>query len=79
VTAAPRPIGVGMTDLELASRLREVLAAAQHRHRTKRGVLGALTTLPIPNGLLDEIADGLAPVLRELVDTVVQARLGGAA
>jgi hypothetical protein len=36
------------------------LVAAQRRHRTRRG-WGALTTLAIPDGLIDEIAAGIEP------------------
>lgn len=54
----------------LAVRLRETLSAAQHRYRTQHG-WGALTTLRIPDRLLDEIAAGLAPVLRDLVRDAV--------
>lgn len=64
-----------MNDEALASRLREVLAAAHHRYRTQRSVLGALTTVPIPAALLDHIATSAAPLLQELVDTAVDARL----
>lgn len=62
-----------MTD-PLVSRLTEVLCAAQRRYRTRRG-WGALTSLPIPDGLIDEIAAGVAPVLRDLVETAVALRL----
>lgn len=55
----------------LALRLREVLVAAHRRYRRSRSVLGALTTLPIPDPLIDEIATGLAPVLRDLVAAAV--------
>jgi hypothetical protein len=58
-----------MTD-PLEARLQEVLVAAQHRWRTARS-WGAMTTIPIPNGLIDEVAAGLAPVLRELVREAV--------
>jgi hypothetical protein len=55
----------------LVARLSEVLVAAQRRHRTQRG-WGAYTSVPIPNGLIDEIAAGIAPVLRELVREAVR-------
>lgn len=58
----------------LVARLQEVLVAAQRRYRTARG-WGALTTLPIPDRLIDEVAAGLAPVLRELVDAAVEQRM----
>lgn len=54
----------------LTHRLTEVLTAAQHRYRTQRG-WGAYTSIPIPAGLIDEVAAGLAPVLRELVREAV--------
>jgi len=54
----------------LVARLAEVLVAAQRRHRTRRG-WGAYTTLAIPDGLIDEIAAGIAPVLRDLVRETV--------
>lgn len=61
-----------MTDAELALRLRETLAAAQQRWRTARG-MGCIVTPKVPDGLLDEVAAGLAPVLRALVaDAVAQ-------
>lgn len=66
-----------MNDDDLAARLCELLVAAHRRYRTRRGVMGALTTLPIPNGLIDEIAAGAAPVLRELVREAVRAELAG--
>lgn len=67
-----------MPDDPLTARLVEVMVAAQRRHRTRRGVMGALTTLPIPNGLIDEVAAGMAPVLRELVQEAVHAELAAA-
>jgi hypothetical protein len=63
-----------MTDLELESRLREVLVAAQARWRKQRG-MGVIVTPIIPNPLIDEVAAGLAPVLRDLVREAVAERL----
>lgn len=63
-----------MTD-PLEARLQEVLVAAQRRYRTARGVMGAMTKIPIPHGLIDEVAAGLAPVLRELVREAVAVEL----
>lgn len=63
-----------MTDLELESRLREVLAAAQARWRKQRG-MGVIVTPIIPNPLIDQVAAGLAPVCRELVVETVAALL----
>ncbi|HEY9416300.1 MAG TPA: hypothetical protein VIQ30_16200 [Pseudonocardia sp.] len=61
-----------MTDAELALRLRETLSAAQQRYRTARG-MGCIVTPKIPDKALDELAAGLAPVLRALVaDAVAQ-------
>ena len=60
----------------LEARLQEVLVAAQRRYRTAR-TWGALTSIPIPNGLIDEVAHGLAPVLRELVREAVAVELDG--
>ena len=60
-----------MTD-PLVPRLTEVLVAAQRRYRTRRG-WGALTSIPVPDGLIDEVAVGLAPVLRDLVQETVSA------
>ena len=62
-----------MTD-PLEARLQEVLVAAQHRYRTSRG-WGAITSIPIPDRLIDEVAAGLAPVLRDLVREAVAAEL----
>lgn len=57
----------------LAVRLRDTVTSAERRWRTSLGVLGAITTPRIPTALLDELAAGLAPVLRELVaDTVAE-------
>ncbi len=61
-----------MTDDDLKSRLRETMSAAQHRWRTARG-MGCIVTPKIPDKALDELAAGLAPVLRALVaDAVAQ-------
>jgi hypothetical protein len=61
-----------MTDDDLKARLRETMSAAQQRYRTSRG-MGCIVTPRIPDGLLDELAAGLAPVLRALVaDAVAQ-------
>jgi hypothetical protein len=49
----------------LEARLQEVIVAAQRRWRTARG-WGAITSIPIPDRFIDEIAAGLTPVLREL-------------
>lgn len=62
----------------LALRLREVLTAAQRRHRKQHG-WGALASAALTAPLIDEIATGLAPVLRDLVDESVRSHLGGAA
>ena len=59
----------------LALRLREVLEAAQRAYRKGQGGFGALVTPPIPAALIDQVAAGLAPVLRELVREAVIARL----
>jgi hypothetical protein len=53
------------------ARLSEVLVAAQRRHRTQRG-WGAYTSIALSNGLIDEIAAGIAPVLRDLVREAVR-------
>ena len=60
----------------LAHRLAEVLTAAQHRWRTGRS-WGAICTPPIPAGLLDEVAAGLAPVLRELAREAAREHTDG--
>lgn len=65
-----------MTDLDLEARLREVLVAAQARWRKQRG-MGVIVTPPIPNPLIDQVAAGLAPVLRELVREAVRAEMAG--
>jgi hypothetical protein len=65
-----------MTDLELESRLREVLVAAQARFRKQRG-MGVIVTPIIPNPLIDQVAVGLAPVVRQLVVETVAALLPG--
>jgi hypothetical protein len=59
-------IGAFMPVDPLVARLAEVLSAAQHRYRTQRG-WGAMVTPPIPPRLIDEVATGLAPLLRDLV------------
>jgi hypothetical protein len=59
----------------LALRLREVLEAAHRRYRHGQSGFGALVTPPIPAALIDQVADGLAPVMRELVEETVAARL----
>jgi len=64
-----------MTD-PLVARLQEVLVAAQRRYRTSRG-WGAITSIPIPDRLIDEVAAGLAPVLRELVREAVAEQSSG--
>lgn len=61
-----------MTDAELALRLRETLSAAQRRYRTARG-MGCIVTPRIPDGLIDEFAAGIAPVMLELA--IVAAEL----
>jgi len=65
-----------MTDLDLVARLTEVLCAAQARWRKQRG-MGVIVTPIIPNPLIDQVAAGLAPVLRELVREAVQAEMAG--
>lgn len=47
----------------LAARLAEVLTAAQHRHRTRRG-FGALVTPPVPPAVIDAFAEALLPIIR---------------
>jgi hypothetical protein len=66
-----------VNDLELTARLREVLVAAQTRFRKQRG-MGVIVTPIIPNPLIDQVAAGLAPVLRDLVREAVHAELQGA-
>jgi len=63
-----------MTDLELTARLTEVLCAAQARFRKQRG-MGVIVTPIIPNPLIDQVAAGLAPVLRDLVREAVMTEL----
>jgi hypothetical protein len=65
-----------MTD-DLESRLREVLVAAQARFRKSRGMSVVVTPI-IPNPLIDQVAAGLAPVLRDLVREAVRAELAAA-
>jgi len=62
-----------MTD-PLVARLTEVLVAAQARYRKQRG-FGAIVTPPIPQPLIDQVAAGLALVLRELVREAVATEL----
>lgn len=59
-----------MTDSDLTARIQQLLVAAQQRYRTQQG-MGALVTLRIPDRLLDEVAAGLAPLLRDLVAAAV--------
>jgi hypothetical protein len=61
-------------DDPLAARLREVLCAAHRRWRENIPMGTALLVPPVPNALLDQVAVGLAPVLREMVDHAVAAR-----
>lgn len=63
-----------MTALEFAARLSEAFAAAQHRYRTRRG-MGAIVTPRVPDALLDEVANGLAPALLAAIDAAIDARL----
>jgi len=63
-----------VTDLELETRLREVLCAAQARFRKSRG-MGVIVTPIVPNPLIDQVAAGLAPVLRDLVREAVATEL----
>lgn len=62
-----------MTD-PLVARLTEVLVAAQARYRKQKG-FGAICTPPIPQPLIDQVATGLAPVIRELIHEAVRAEL----
>lgn len=61
----------------LASRLSEVLEAAHRRYRRSQRGFGALVTMPIPAALLDEVAAGLAPVLRELAREAAAEQVAG--
>jgi hypothetical protein len=61
-------------DDPLAARLREVLCAAHRRWREHIPMGTALLVPAIPTALLDQVAAGLAPVLREMVDHAVAAR-----
>lgn len=54
----------------LVNRIEQVLVAAQRRYRQQRG-FGAIVTPIIPDRLIDEVAAGLAPVLRDLVREAV--------
>ena len=63
-----------MTD-PLALRLREVLEAAHRRYRKGQTGFGAYVTPPIPAALIDQVAAGLAPVMRELVREAITERL----
>lgn len=55
----------------LALRLREVLVAAQRRYR-QQNKWGAITSAALTAPLINELAAGLAPVLRELVAAAVR-------
>lgn len=57
-----------MTDAQLEARLRQVLCAAKARSGWRSAAL--------TNALIDQIAHSGAPLLRELVDAAVEARLG---
>lgn len=61
-------------DDPLVPRLREVLCAAHRRWRENIPTGTALLVPPVPSALLDQVAAGLAPVLREMVDHAVAAR-----
>ena len=63
----------------LAVRLREVLEAAHRRYRKNQSGFGALVTPPLPAALIDQVAAGLAPVMRELVREAITERLDAAA
>ncbi|HLU98719.1 MAG TPA: hypothetical protein VKZ89_17935 [Thermobifida alba] len=62
-----------MTD-PLVARLTEVLVAAQARYRKQKG-FGAICTPPIPQPLIDQVAVGLAPVIRDLIAEAVRVEL----
>lgn len=66
-----------MDDDDLVARIQTLLVAAQRRYRQQRG-FGALVTPAIPDRMLDEVARGLAPVLRDLVREAVAARVPAA-
>jgi hypothetical protein len=56
-----------MTDEQLQSRLAETLIAANRRWR-KSFPFGAACVIPaFPDALIQQVAHGLAPLLRELV------------
>lgn len=61
----------------LVARLAELLTAAQHRYRTRRG-WGAFVFPPIPAEQIDAIAQAFAPILRiaaaEAADEVTARR-----
>lgn len=63
-----------MTD-PLASHLQEVLEDAHRRYRKSQTGFGALVTPTFPAALIDQVAAGLAPLLRGLVAEAVAARL----
>lgn len=63
-----------MTEQELIARLSETLEAAQRRWRKSQSGFGALVTPTFPAALIDQVAAGLAPVLRALVNEAVGAR-----
>lgn len=59
----------------LAARLTEVFTAAYRRYRKGQRGFGALVTVPVPPALIDEVAVGFAPVLRELITAAVAEQL----
>lgn len=62
-------------DEAIAHRIAELLCAAQRRARQQRTGFGAYVTPLIPDRVIDEMARGFAPLLREMVDVAVAARL----
>lgn len=60
-----------MSDDELASRLSETLCAANRRWRQNLPFGSALVVPAFPEALIDQVARGLVPVLRELVREAV--------
>lgn len=61
-------------DQALASRLSETLSAANRRWRQGLPFGSAFICPPFPEALIDQVAAGLVPVLRELVVGAVAAQ-----
>jgi hypothetical protein len=68
---------VTISDEAIASRLSEVLCAAQRRARQSRSGFGVFTAPAIPERYIDEAARGMAPVMRLLAVAAAEEVVAG--